>query len=88
MRWDYPLLAINPVFCGLVDQEIIIFIIIFIIIIIIIIILIIIIELTHSKTILENTFEVKPQPVALDFKNFFFYSLFYTDILCSSENLQ
>ena len=28
-----------------------------------------IIELTHSKTILENTFEIEPQPVALDFKN-------------------
>ena len=34
-----------------------------------IIIIIIIIELTDSKTILENTFEIKPQPVALDFKN-------------------
>ena len=28
----------------------------------------IIIELTHSKTILENTVEIEPQPVALDFK--------------------
>ena len=40
-----------------------------IIIIIITIIIIIIIELTRSKTILENTVEIKPQPVALDFKN-------------------
>ena len=40
-----------------------------IIIIIIIITIIIIIELTHSKTILENTVEIEPQPVALDFKN-------------------
>ena len=30
---------------------------------------IIIIELTRSKTILENTVEIEPQPVVLDFKN-------------------
>ena len=41
---------------------------------IIIIIIIIIIELTHSKTILENTVEIEPQPVALDFKNLSQYS--------------
>ena len=35
----------------------------------IIIIIIIIIELTHSKTVLENTVEIEPQSVALDFKN-------------------
>ena len=46
----------------------------FIIIIIIIIIVIIIIELTHSKTILENTVEIESQPVALDFKNLSQYS--------------
>ena len=45
-----------------------------IIIIIIVIIIIIITELTHNKTILENTVEVKPQPVALDFKNLSQYS--------------
>ena len=39
------------------------------IIIIIIINIIIIIELTQSKTILENIVETEPQPVALDFKN-------------------
>ena len=39
------------------------------IIIIIIITIIIIIELTHSKTIPENTVEIEPQPVVLDFKN-------------------
>ena len=44
------------------------------IIIIIIVITIIIIELTHSKTILENTVEIEPQPVALDFKNLSQYS--------------
>ena len=50
-------------------------IIIFIIIIIVVIIIIIIItELRHSKTILENTFEIEPQPVALDFKNLSQYS--------------
>ena len=32
-------------------------------------IIIIIIELTHSKTILEITVEIEPQPAALDFKN-------------------
>ena len=46
----------------------------FIIIIIIIIIVIIIIELTHSKTIMENTAEMEPQPAALDFKNLSQYS--------------
>ena len=45
-----------------------------IIIIIIIIITIIIIELTHSQTILENTVEIEPQPVALDFKKLSQYS--------------
>ena len=45
-----------------------------IIIIIIIIINITIIKLTHSKTILENTVEIEPQPVALNFKNLSQYS--------------
>ena len=44
-----------------------IIIIITIIIIIIIIKIIIIIEVTHSKTIRENTVEIEPQTVALDF---------------------
>ena len=42
--------------------------------IIIIIIIIIIIQLTHSKTMLENTVEIEPQSVALDFKNLSQYS--------------
>ena len=29
-----------------------------------------IIELRHSKTTQENTVEIEPQPLALDFKNF------------------
>ena len=37
-------------------------------------IIIIVIELTHSKTILRNTVEIEPQPVALDFKNLSQYS--------------
>ena len=41
---------------------------------IIIIIIIIIIELTDSKTLLENIVEIGPQPVALDFKNLSQYS--------------
>ena len=48
-----------------------------VIVIIIIIIIIIITELTHSKTILENTVEIKLQPVALDFKNLSQYSVGY-----------
>ena len=32
------------------------------------------IELTHSKTILEITVEIEPQPAALDFKNLSQYS--------------
>ena len=54
---------------------IIIFIItILLIIITIVIIIIIIIELTHNKTIPENTVEIEPQPVALNFKNLSQYS--------------
>ena len=49
-------------------------IIIIIIITIFIIITIVIIELTHSKTLLENTVEIEPQPVALDFNNLSQYS--------------
>ena len=40
----------------------------------IIIIIIIINMLTHSKTILENTVKIQPQPVALDFKDLSQYS--------------
>ena len=46
----------------------------FIVIDIVAIIIIIITELTHSKTILENTVEIEPQPAALDFKNLSQYS--------------
>ena len=53
---------------------IIIIVIVIIIIIVFIIIIIIIIELTHSKTILENTIEIEPKSVALDFKNLSQYS--------------
>ena len=52
-----------------------IIIIIIIIIITIIIIIIIIIELTHNKTILEDTAEIEPQPVALDFESISQYFL-------------
>ena len=38
------------------------------------IIIIIIIELTHSKTILENYLKNKPQPAALDIENLSWYS--------------
>ena len=57
------------VFCYLLLSIIII-----IIIITIILIIIIIIDLTHSKTILENTVGIDPQSVALDFKNVSQYS--------------
>ena len=40
------------------------------IIIIIIIIIIVVLEVTPSKTILEITIEIEPQPAALDLKNF------------------
>ena len=33
-----------------------------------------IIELTHSKTILEKTVEIEPQPIVLDLKNLSQYS--------------
>ena len=35
---------------------------------------IIIMMLRHSKTIVENTVEIEPQPVDLDFKNLSQYS--------------
>ena len=38
------------------------------------IITIIIFQLKHSKIILENTVEIEPQPIALDFKNLSQYS--------------
>ena len=41
---------------------------------IIIIIVVIVVELTHSKTMLENPTEIEPQTVALDFKNLSQYS--------------
>ena len=53
---------------------VIIVVVIIIIIIFIIIIIIIIIELTHSKITLENTVEIEPQPLALDFQNLSQYS--------------
>ena len=40
----------------------------------IVFIIIIVIDLTYSKTILETTVEIEPQPAALDFKNFSQYS--------------
>ena len=63
-------------------RNIIIIIIIIVIILIITIIIIIIMMmmmvmmmiLTHTKTILENTVEIQPQPVALDSKNLSQYS--------------
>ena len=36
--------------------------------------ILIIIKLTHSKNVLENTVEIQPQAVALDFKNLSQYS--------------
>ena len=51
----------------LIQDIIIIFI---IIIIIIIIIIVVVLEVTPSKTILEITVEIEPQPAALDLKNF------------------
>ena len=41
---------------------------------VVLLLLIIIIELPHSKTILEITVEIEPQPAALDFKNLSQYS--------------
>ena len=59
-------------FVIIINIIIIIILIIIILIIIIIIITIIVTDPTHSKTILENTTEVEPQPV--DFKNLSQYS--------------
>ena len=49
-------------------------IIIIIIIVVVVVVVIVIIELTHSKTILENTIQIEPQQVALDFKKLSPYS--------------
>ena len=56
------------------ERFVIIIITIIIIVIIVVFINIIIFELTHSKTIVENIVEIKPEPVALDFKNLSQYS--------------
>ena len=45
-----------------------------IIIIIIVVVVVVVVEVTHSKTILEITVEIEPQPAALDLKNFSQYS--------------
>ena len=45
-----------------------------IVVVVVVVVLINIIELTHSKTILEITIEIEPQPAALDFKNLSQYS--------------
>ena len=42
--------------------------------IIVVVVVVVVVELTHSKTILQNTVEIEPQPVALDFKNLSQYS--------------
>ena len=47
----------------------------YVVVVVVVVVIIIIIELTHSKTIMENTDEIEPQPVvALDFKNLSQYS--------------
>ena len=48
--------------------------IIIIVVVVVVVIIVTIIELTHSKTILENTVKIEPQPVVLDFKNLSQYS--------------
>ena len=45
-----------------------------IIIIIVVVVVIVIIELTHSKTILENTIQIEPQTIALGFNSLSQYS--------------
>ena len=57
-------------YCQLFLIQDIIIIIFIIIIIIIIIIIVVVLEVTPSKTILEITVEIEPQPAALDLKNF------------------
>ena len=61
-------------FVATIIVHLLLYIIIIITTIIIIIIIIIIIKLTHNKTILENTVEIEPQSVALNFKNLSQYS--------------
>ena len=51
-----------------------IIIIIIVVVVVVVVIIVTIIELTHSKTILENTVKIEPQPVVLDFKNLSQYS--------------
>ena len=45
-----------------------------IIIIVVVVVVIVIIELTHSKTILENTIQIEPQTIALGFNSLSQYS--------------
>ena len=75
-NFDVYLHAKNQLHLELLFLDIIIIVIIIIIIITIIISSSgsIITELKHSKTTLKNTVEIKPQPVALDFKNLSQYS--------------
>ena len=45
-----------------------------IVVVVVVVVVIVIIELTHSKTILENTIQIEPQTVALGFNSLSQYS--------------
>ena len=70
------MLVVEQGICNIsITIPLIIIIIIFIIIIIVlVVVIIVIIELTHSKTILENTIQIEPQTIALGFNSLSQYS--------------
>ena len=49
-------------------------IIIIVVVVVVVVVVIVIIELTHSKTILENTIQIEPQTIALGFNSLSQYS--------------
>ena len=59
---------------GICNISITIPLIIIIVIIVVVVVIIVIIELTHSKTILENTIQIEPQTIALGFNSLSQYS--------------
>ena len=59
---------------GICNISITIPLIIIVVVVVVVVVVIVIIELTHSKTILENTIQIEPQTIALGFNSLSQYS--------------
>ena len=68
------MLVVDQGICNISITIPLIIIIIIIIVVVVVVVVIVIIELTHSKTILENTIQIEPQTIALGFNSLSQYS--------------